>query len=188
MDRRNLTKQIIRLTTSVVQALDIGPQQTLVGIIFFAGESHTRYEITLNEYTNKPDLERAINISLSDYPVKSGTHFIPVLKLLRNSAFNQSYGFRPDFPNVGIIMTDGRSSSGESDEKLSTEAQRFHNDCILDEFFAVGLSGETDPKQLGRITDNNSTVFRTEEITPATIARIQQDLIQQLCQETSKCK
>ena len=177
-----LQDDVIRLTTSVVQALNIGLQNTLVGIMFFAKPEKTRYHITLNQYTNKPDLLQELNSTV--YPSKGGANFESVFHLLSDTAFNQSYGFRPDFPNVGIIMT---AKTPRDNKNLSTTVQKFHSDCIFDDLYAVGLSNDIDIDQLELITDNKSNVFHAENITPATIARVELDLIQRLCQETSKC-
>jgi len=51
-------------------------------------------------------------INDTEYPRETGTKILPVYTLLNKTAFNHSYGFRPDFANVGIVMTDGNANDG----------------------------------------------------------------------------
>ena len=87
----------------VVDTMDIGPQRSLVGIIYFAEKA--QFHIDLDQYTSKTSLINAIrNLQVSE---ARGTNFLPVLELFNNSANDRSSGFRPNFPKAGVIVTDG---------------------------------------------------------------------------------
>ena len=171
---------IKRFTRNIVRELEIGQQSTLVGIVFFA--ENATFNITLNQYTTNDSLLQAIN-NIS-YPEKRGTRFVRVLQLLNATANNQSLGFRPDFKNVGIIVTDGRSKN--EPKNLEETAEMFHNSGVYDLLFAVGVSDRVDKTELEIITNNKETAVLLDNIDDRAFDNLQQTVIQQLCEEQSK--
>jgi len=125
----------VNFIRNVINALDIGPNNTLVGMIFFT--RNASYNFTLNQFTTKTQLLQAIDDIGMSYPIWSGTKFKPIYELIRNTVSNVSLGFRPDFKNVGIILTDGKSK--EKKTKLSNVANSFHEDGILDDLTLWGF-------------------------------------------------
>jgi len=160
---------LITFTKNVINALDIGPTKTLVGIIFFASDAN--YNFTLNQYTTKTQLLQAVDDIAMNYPILSGTEFIPVYDLINATAFNESLGFRPNFANVGIILTDGRSRDKDHNA-LEDKAEQLHNECILDDLYAVGVSGRTNITVLELITGDNTTAFQSTMLSGRVILTI----------------
>jgi len=178
-------RALLDFTRNVINALDIGLNKTLVGIIFFARDAN--YNFTLNQYTNKTQLLQAVDDIAMNYPEVKRTRFIPVYNLINETAFNASLGFRANFANVGIILTDGHSSRHENQNELKDHAERFNDECILDELFAVGFTDSTNKAELQLLTGDPTTAFQSTMLSGPTIDNIQQNIIQRLCQETSKC-
>jgi len=174
---------LVNFTRNVINALDIGLNKTLVGIIFFA--RNARYSFTLNQYTTKTRLLQAVDDIAMNYPRERGTRFVPVYNLINATAFNASLGFRANFSNVGIILTDGRSR--DNPDSLEDTVEQFHNGCILDDLFAVGFTNRSNITELQLLTGDDTTAFHSANLSAPAIANIQQNIIQRLCQETSKC-
>jgi len=174
----NLQRFVVR----VVETLDIGPQQSLVGVIFFARNS--QFEIHLNEFNDKARLVEAINDLRLE--TKRGTRFIPVLNLLEFSANNESLGFRPDFPNVAVIVTDGRANDNQA--KLISTAKNFHESVDFT-VYAVGVEGNKGANltELRVISGNPETAFLIGDLNNQdSFENLEQALIEQLCAPQSK--
>ena len=174
----NLRRFVVR----VVETLDIGPQQSLVGVIFFARDS--RFVINLNDFNDKARLVEAIK----DLRLRTerGTRFTPVLNLLEVSANNESLGFRPDFPNVAVIVTDGRANDNQA--RLNSTARNFHRsaDFIV---YAVGVEGNNGANlmELEVISGNPETAFLIGDLNNQdSFENLEQALIEQLCAPQSK--
>jgi len=167
----------------VIATLNIGPNDSLVGVIVFAKKS--RFVINLNEYYDSALLRKAIN----DLPLKTekGTRFIRVLKLLKDSENDETIGFRPDFPNVAVIVTDGRARDNQTE--LEMEAAEFHRSSNFT-VYTVGVQGNrgADLKELQIIagnnaTDINATAFLIEDLNNrAAFEDLRKTLIERLCQ------
>jgi len=146
----NLRRFVVR----VVATLDIGPQKSLVGVMFFARDS--RFVINLNDFNDRARLVEAIN----DLQLKTerGTRFTPVLNLLEVSANNETLGFRPDFPNVAVIVTDGRAR--ENQDTLESTAINFH-ESVNFTVYAVGVQSNNgaNREELQVISGNPETEF-----------------------------
>ena len=174
----NLQRFVVR----VVETLDIGPQQSLVGVIFFAKRSD--FVINLNEFNDKARLVKTINnLQLN---TKSGTRFIRVLNLLKDSVNDESLGFRPDFPNVAVIVTDGRANDNQA--RLNSTARNFHRsaDFIV---YAVGVEGNNGANlmELEVISGNPETAFLIGDLNNQdSFENLEQALIEQLCAPQSK--
>ena len=173
-------EKIIRFTKEMIEDLDIGEDHTKVGVIKFAEEATECFD--LNKYTNKADLLSAIN--QIPYTGEKGTVFSNVLQQLRQLSQNTSKGFRNDFDDIAIIVTDGRiRNRGRKMEEKKIEMElNIHNY----ELYAVGISdGRSADKQhrdLAFITGDESHVLIANEVTDDELDQIRGNLTAQLCE------
>ena len=177
--------EMIKFVRRVVNnSLDIGPQKSLVGVMFFAGRDYQEFQFGLNNHTNKADLLNAIDDLQPQ--MRAGTRFVPVLQLLKSSENNQSLGFRPGFPKIAVLVTDGNTPNNHAEELMMT-AEQFHNQSNFT-LFVIGIVGNNgaDRDQLRTIAGNDLNVFAIENITEDTLRGLENTLATQLCGTQSK--
>ena len=174
--------EMIKFVRRVVNnSLDIGPQKSLVGVMFFAGRDYQEFQFGLNNHTNKADLLNAIDDLQPQ--MRTGTTFVPVLQLLKSS---ENDGFRPGFPKIAVLVTDGITPNNRAEELMMT-AEQFHNQSNFT-LFVVGIVGNNgaDRDQLRTIAGNDLNVFAIENITEDTLRGLENTLATQLCGTQSK--
>jgi len=177
--------EMIQFVRRVVNnSLDIGPQKSLVGVMFFAGKHYHKFQFGLNNHTNKADLLNAIDDLQPQ--MRSGTRFVPVLQLLKSSENDQSLGFRPGFPKIAVLVTDGITPNNRAEELMMT-AEQFHNQSNFT-LFVVGVVGNhgADRDHLRTIAGNDLNVFAIKNITEDTLRGLENTLATQLCGTQSK--
>ncbi|XP_065916123.1 uncharacterized protein [Dysidea avara] len=178
--QKNVSVGSIRnFTTRVVSFLDIGLTRSLVGLMYFAGDARVVFD--LQQYRNKHTLTSALKEI--DYPKEKGTKYIPILHLLNVTAHSDSMGFRPDYPNIAIILTEGKSR--EATRKLQRKAKKFHMEQLF-QLFAVGV-GNADQDQLDTITGDPSMVFLVDNLDEPALEQLEKNLSQQLCKNRISC-
>ena len=173
-----LVGSIRNFTTRVVSFLDIGLTRSLVGLMYFAGDARVVFD--LQQYRSKHTLTSALKEI--DYPKEKGTKYIPILHLLNATAHSDSIGFRPDYPNIAIILTEGKSK--DEPRTLRREAKKFHMEQLY-QLFAVGI-GNADQDQLDTITGDPSMVFLVDNLDEPALEQLEKNLSQQLCKNRSK--
>ncbi|XP_065916119.1 uncharacterized protein [Dysidea avara] len=174
-----LVGSIRNFTTRVVSFLDIGLTRSLVGLMYFAGNARVVFD--LQQYRSKHALTTALKEI--DYPKKRGTKYIPILHLLNATAHSDSMGFRPDYPNIAIILTEGKSK--DEPITLRREAKKFHIEQLY-QLFAVGI-GNVDQDQLYTITGDPSMVFLVDNLDEPALEQLEKNLSQQLCKNRISC-
>ena len=174
--RRNAVQPLLRFTRRVIQSLDIGLDSNLVGIVLFA--NNASFHFGLQQHTSRQALFSAIDVLSRDYPNRRQTYFVPVFNLLNETKDNSSFGFRPSYPDVAIIVTDGRPTD-EPPETFIQTLEDFHNQDIY-QLYAVGV-GKANLTQLAKITGDSSTAFFANSLDDATLAKVAQRLTQRLC-------
>ncbi|XP_065916128.1 adhesion G protein-coupled receptor E2-like isoform X2 [Dysidea avara] len=174
-----LVGSIRNFTTRVVSFLDIGLTRSLVGLMYFAGDARVVFD--LQQYRSKHTLTSALKEI--DYPKEKGTKYIPILHLLNATAHSDSIGFRPDYPNIAIILTEGKSK--DEPRTLRREAKKFHMEQLY-QLFAVGI-GNADQDQLDTITGDPSMVFLVDNLDEPALEQLEKNLSQQLCKNRISC-
>nr|KAG5705131.1 hypothetical protein BaRGS_030848 [Batillaria attramentaria] len=125
-----------QFVTALVSDFDVGPDTVRVGVMKYSDNSST--EFNLIDSASDNDLNRTISSAL-DY--------------LRTSMFTPENGDRPNVPNVGIVITDGKSS----DPAETVMAARAARDAGII-LFAVGVGSKIDVSELDEIaTDPDSS-------------------------------
>ena len=168
-------RPLLEFTRRIIQRLDIGLDSSLVGVAFFA--SNASFHFGLNQHTSRQALLSAIDELSGSYPSKRGTNFVPVLNLLNETNDDPTLGFRPGYPDVAVIVTDGRSS--DEDEMLEQAIEEFK---MLDiyQLYAVGV-GAANLKQLERLTGDRTTAFFASQLDDTTLVQVAQKLTERLC-------
>jgi len=176
---KSVTVESIRnFTTRIVEILDIGLTRSLVGLIYFARDARVVFD--LQKYKSKPALISALREI--DYPKNRGTKLIPVLRLLNATAHNGSMGFRHGYPNIGVILSEGKSR--DSMNTLQKEAKKFHMQQLY-QLFAIGVR-DANQDQLETITDDRSSVFLVDNLDEPALAQLEYNLSKKLCKDQSK--
>jgi collagen type VI alpha len=94
----NVTQFLI----DIVGDLDIGPNSTQVGAIYF--NSTTRTAFTLNQYTTRQDIQQALRA----IPFLGGMSNVSgALRTARTSMFQLANGDRPAARNIVVLITNG---------------------------------------------------------------------------------
>ena len=160
--------QLRQFTTNITSMLDIGLEESLVGLILYSTDATIHFNLL--EHTNVSTLLQA----LDTFPSTSGTSNTHLaLSLLLRSAQNGRLGLREGRPHVAIIVTDGKSTRGE---EAFRQANKLHRANIFD-VYTVGI-GDVDVEGLNEIASSPSSVFTTDIFS---LAAIEQRIIQRLC-------
>ena len=151
--------QLIRESVAnITTDLDIGPDDSQVGVIVFS--SSTAVHFSLNTYSVKNLLLSAI----AAIPYTSGgTNTAAGLNLLLAQGFDGARPTSQGIPRVAIVVTDGRSNSRAA---TIAAAQAVHAAGVT--VFAAGI-GNTDATELDAIASRpeyveHITGFNTEEL------------------------
>ena len=160
--------QLRQFTTNITSMLDIGLEESLVGLILYSTDATIHFNLL--EHTNVSTLLQA----LDTFPSTSGTSNTHLaLSLLLRSAQNGRLGLREGRPHAAIIVTDGKFTS---EEETLRQANQLRSANIF-EVYAVGI-GNVDFGGLNKIASSPSLVFTTLDFSFTTI---EQKIIQQLC-------
>ena len=166
---------IINFTASISSFLDIGLNNSLVGVILFGGDAYIHFN--LRQYPNKTSLLEAIYNT--EYNASIGTSISLVLDLLRvSSQPNGAMRLREGFPHIAIVVTDGRS---HDKEEAKIAAQELHNAKIFDQVHAVGIGRKIREAELRRIASDPSLVNFLADFEESLFVELQQNLRQQVC-------
>ena len=95
-------KLLLSFITNVIDAFDIGYDQTRVGVVIFSDDASL--VIPMNLYLNSNSLKVAIQ-SLNH--VGGQTNTGKALHITRTQCFATANGERQNVPNIAIVMTDG---------------------------------------------------------------------------------
>ncbi|KRY79640.1 Cuticlin-1 [Trichinella pseudospiralis] len=117
VERRNFTK-LTHLIGSTVDLLNIGPDDTRVGIVQFTG--HPKAEFDLAHYSNRTSLiDRIGNLK----HITGVTHLGQAIQHVADKEFIPSRGERPNVANVLAILSDGLSQDDVSQPSMVARAR-----------------------------------------------------------------
>ena len=176
--RVSLWPALRNFTVQVSSLLNIGLEQSLVGLIRFARRADIIFN--LQEHTSSNMLIPA----LQSVPQRRGTTFTDkALRLLRQSATDGRMGLREGRPHVAVIVTDGRSIDRNA---TIEQANLLHEENIY-QVYAVGISEDVSIEELNAIASSPSLVFQTNELAGVmAIQQAEQNVTQQLCRRQCK--
>lgn len=148
--------EVLRFVREFVSLFDIGPNQTRIGMIQFSDQ--LRHEFELGQYSNKPDVEKAV----TDVAYLTGlTRTGAAITDMVNLGFSEKRGARPmssGVHRVAIVITDGRSQDNVTLPSL--DARR--NNILI---FAVGVTDHVLESELVQIAGSRDRTFVVEQFT-----------------------
>eukprot|EP00063_Salmo_salar_P081945 XP_014056780.1 PREDICTED: matrilin-2-like isoform X3 [Salmo salar] len=127
--------------TNILAFLDVGPEATRVGLLQYG--SVVQNEFSLNTYSRKADVERAVKAM--DH-LASGTMTGLAIQYTMETAFTEPEGARPadmHIPRIAMIVTDGRPQ--DTVEEVAAQARQAGI-----QIFAIGV-GRVDMNTLRAI-------------------------------------
>jgi len=145
-------QKIKSFVKDVIQAFDIGFDQTRVGVVQYSTTVSRPFD--LNDYGNKADMLAAVDrIAYT----AGGTNTHLALDMMTNVSFTAARGARPmneAHPRIGIVLTDGESTL----PSLTVEAaKRMHDANIL--AFAIGVGTSLDIVELTAIASEPTCTY-----------------------------
>jgi len=176
--------------------LDIGLNDSLVGVILFA--RHANVHFHAQQHTSEAELDAAINGIIYDeipLPNRIGTNIPEALDLLI-TAGERGGALRlrrndPTKPKIVVFITDGRANTkdltGNSREEdaINTEnaAARLHESKIYNQIYAVGIKGnkEVNFKELDVIASDPSLVYIIDDFNQQLFEMLRQNLTNAVC-------
>ena len=165
---------IIDFAANVATFLDIGLNNSLMGIILFGKDAIIHFNV--RQYLDQASLVEAINNI--EYRQSKGTNTSLALDFLReNSQPNGAMMLREHFPAIAIVVTDGRSHNHTATE---IAAQKLHDSKIFDQIHAVGI-GRVNETELRSIASDPSLAYFLKEFEESLFNELQQNFIQQFC-------
>jgi len=162
----------------ISRKLDVGPENSLVGVILFGGGADVHFN--LQENLNQTELLTAI--AEIPYLRWRGTHTDRALELLLDGARSGQLGLRNGYPHVAIVVTDGRSHRMNRVEKA---ALALHS-ANLYQVYAAGVGSDVDSDELELIASDSSLVFSIENFDLKAIEELERRISDQLCNQSCR--
>lgn len=170
--------RMLNFTWSTVKELEVDSGNYRVGLMTFSDRANR--EFNLNSYTNKEDLKKAISRTTYIY---GRTNTADAFLMARQDMFVQSYGDRPDVPNVIVVITDGESNINNM--RTIPEAMTLKRAGVTIITVAVGYADSS--AELFGITSNpvRDNLIRVENFD--SLELLKDKLITPLCTDINLC-
>ena len=134
---------MLQFMANIVDDLDIGPEATQVGLVRFSDIGELMFP--LGRYSTKQALREQI---LATSYIGSNTNTSGGLYVMYSEAFTEANGDRPGIPNVGVVITDGFSTT----DNQSTVPNAVRARQMGIELFAVGITNNINLQELRLIS------------------------------------
>ena len=189
-------RTVTQFASGVSQFLDIGLNDSLVGMMLFARHSNVHFHV--QEYTNEDDLTEAIdNIVYSEIPEldRTGTNIPEALDLLRTagrSGGELRLREDPTTAKIVVFVTDGRpntkdlTGNSRQQDAQNTEdaAARLHESDVYDQVYAIGIRGNKNINfvELEYIASDLSLVYIIDDFDEQLFESLRQNLTNAVCE------
>jgi len=171
--------QLIRdFVARVSSRLDVGPENSLAGVILFGDDAQIHFD--LQDNLNQADLLSAI--ARIPYLRLRGTNTHTALELLREGARDGRLGLRDGRPHVVIVVTDGRATRPGP---LGRAARNLHAENFY-EVYAAGVGDRVDEAELRLIASDPSLAFVIDRFDLKAIEELEQSISDRLCNRSCK--
>ena len=157
-----------------VFGLDYTFGRARVSVITYGDTASTRFY--LNAYSTREDVLNALRFM----PDKGQTNTQQAISFMRNDVFRSSVGDRSGVPNIGILVTDGKSNVNR--ENTVPEATRAKNQDIA--LYVVALGEEVDLREVNQVAGYRQEpvsdyVYEVKQVSDA--PGMAADMLEHLC-------
>ena len=160
---------------SVATFLDIGLNDSLIGVISFGGDAVIQFNA--REYDNQTSLIEAIHGIR--YRSSRGTRTWLALNLLRETSLNGTMMLRENYPHIAVVLTDGRSRNHNF---TNMAAQQLHDANIFNQIYTIGIGAkQIDVSELQSIASDDSHVYILQDFDQSLFIELRQNITQQVC-------
>lgn len=163
--------ELKKFTTDIIDLLEIGATKVRVAAVQFSG--YAIVEFGLNKFFNKQDIIDTIN---NMEFLGTTTYTGEGLRFLRERVFVEALGDRPGVPNIGIVITDGKSNIRENETAIEADRTKRAGTRLI----AVGITNQIDMTELRTIASKPEDVFTVANFNG--LAAILQDVVDATCQ------
>lgn len=101
---------MLETVRKLIAKYNIGPDQTCVSIVTFAGQAEIRVSLDDDDYQSQKGLNKIIDKMIKEDKLKGITRTDIALETVGRDVFNSKNGDRLDAPNVMIFFTDGATN------------------------------------------------------------------------------
>lgn len=154
---------LLSFINNFLKDLQIGEDNIRVGLAKFGSRPYKEFD--LNRYYNKEDLMDAIR---GIKYLSGGTDTASALTYMDQIMFKTASGNRPGIPDIGVVITDGKSNKPANTELAAIEA-RYSGI----EIFSVGVGSSISVDELNAIASDpdNTHVLTVSEFTKLSAIR-----------------
>ncbi|WAR02588.1 COLA1-like protein [Mya arenaria] len=145
----DFTRQLA-FVNNVISMFKIASNVTRVGITTFSSQVHR--EFYLNSYFSKDSMRSRVSSIRQTHGYHTNTGL--AIWHMRHRMFSPRRGSRPDVAKIGIVLTDGQSSSIG---KTLMEAKRTKRKKIT--MFAIGIGSNINERELQGIASSPSSEY-----------------------------
>ena len=136
---------VLNFIADIIRALDIGPSGVRVGMVLFGNSGHLEFHLT--DYPTKSDLiSRVLQTKYRD----ERTNIADGIEIMTKEIFKEDKGDRPDVPNIGIVLSDGKAN--ERGRDTLPEAEQAKDEGIV--IISVGVTDEIDVAEMTAIASS----------------------------------
>ena len=171
---------LLEFVVDIVRALDIGLDDTRVGLVRFGDEAANMFY--LNSYTDKADVIRSIR---STQFLSQNTNTSGGIRVMHEEQFTEDNGDRDDVPNIAVVITDGRSTIDR--DRTISDAEAARDDGIR--IYSVGITEGVDEDELKEMSsepqEEYENYFMSTDFT--VLNQVVDLLVAQTCQSTVDC-
>ncbi|XP_063402487.1 zonadhesin-like [Mytilus trossulus] len=150
--RSNNFAKIINFVKKLVSGFMSEHEQVRISVITFSHRS--RIQFYLNRYTEPEDI---INALSKIRHMRGGTRTDYALHDMHSKVLTEANGDRPGYPNIGIVITDGKSNYPK---KTREEMIHMKEDGVM--MFAIGIGSSINQEELETIAIEKDHALRVK--------------------------
>lgn len=170
----NWYKYILGFARGIVDAFDIGPTRTQVGVVKFSENAEP--SIYLYDHQDKASL----SVAIQSLDIAGGeTNIASACRMTRVNMYNSRYGAREGVKRIVVMLTDGEANR----ERNSTLPEADLLKAAGAEVFTIGITDRTDAGQLKEICSEPSDQHYFYVDDYSQLATIQSRVIASVCNQ-----
>ena len=170
-------QKVLRFVEETIQELGVGRGRTQVGAIVYGTKAWAKFG--LNAFDNAKDIIK--EVSKFDW-LDANTNTSGGISAMRQM-FKERDGFRANVPKIGIVITDGKSTT-DNHTTIPNAILAQKNDSIV--MVAVGVGNSVDKKELKGIASNDTLVMTVDNFDD--LEKIKSNLKQTACDIPVDCR